>query len=133
MIGVNLQNVQNDPRNWVEPRFFHPERFLPADDPRYEKRFDADDKEAFKPFSVGNRNCMGGKLVSSVGPLYSRLRLTVDYRVFLAEARIILSRMMWNFDFELGDPDNWDWLDQKAYLVFEPKALMVKMKEKSGA
>lgn len=41
--------------------------------------------------------------------------------------------MMWNFDLELSDPNNWDWLDQKAYLVFEPKALVIKVKEKSSA
>ena len=29
------------------------------------------------------------------------------------------------------DPKDWDWMDQKAHLVFEPKALMVKLKEKA--
>ena len=61
IIGVNLQNIQNDPDNWVEPRVFHPERFLSQTDSRYEKRFVKDDKAAFQPFSVGGRNCMGGK------------------------------------------------------------------------
>ena len=61
IIGVNLQNIQNDPDHWVEPRVFHPERFLPQTDPRYDNRFDKDNKQAFKPFSVGGRNCMGGK------------------------------------------------------------------------
>ncbi len=61
IIGVNLQNIQNDPDNWVEPRVFHPERFLPETDSRYQKRFARDDKQAFQPFSVGGRNCMGGK------------------------------------------------------------------------
>ncbi|MCJ1436577.1 hypothetical protein MMC27_005957 [Xylographa pallens] len=118
IIGVNLQNIQNDPANWVEPRIFHPERFLPESDSRYQKRFDEDDKQAFQPFSVGGRNCMGGKQVS-------------DTMVFLAEARIILSKMVWNFDFEMVDTNDWNWMDQKAYLVFEPKALMVRLKEKA--
>ena len=61
IIGVNLQNIQNFKDNWVEPRVFHPERFLPADDPRYDQRFAGDDRQAFQPFSVGGRNCMGGK------------------------------------------------------------------------
>ena len=51
-------------------------------------------------------------------------------RLFLAEARLILSKVVWNFDLELIDPNDWDWMDQKAYLVFEPKALMVKLTEK---
>ena len=61
IIGVNLQNIQNFKDNWSEPRVFHPERFLPADDPRYNKRFASDDRQAFQPFSVGGRNCIGGK------------------------------------------------------------------------
>ena len=57
--------------------------------------------------------------------------LILNDRVFLAEARIILSKMVWNFDFEMVDPNDWNWMDQKAYLVFEPKALMVRLKEKA--
>ena len=59
--------------------------------------------------------------------------LIFDDRVFLAEARLILSKMVWNFDLEMVDPNDWNWMDQKAYLVFEPKALMVKLKEKTLA
>ena len=93
---------------------------------------------AFQPFSMGGRNCMGGKYVSdetlsSVSPFPLRFCifyiLILDDRVFLAEARLILSKMVWNFDLEMADPDDWNWLDHKAYLVFEPKALMVKLKE----
>lgn len=65
IVGINLQNIQNSPALWVEPRQFHPERFLPAKDPRYDARFDADVKEAFAPFSVGPRNCVGYKYVHS--------------------------------------------------------------------
>ena len=61
IVGVNLQNIQNDPNNWVEPHIFHPERFLPEGDSRYQKDFAKDDKQSFQPFSVGGRNCMGGK------------------------------------------------------------------------
>ncbi len=61
IIGVNLQNIQNSPENWFEPRVFHPERFLPESDLRFDSRFLKDDKAAFLPFSIGPRNCMGGK------------------------------------------------------------------------
>lgn len=56
-----------------------------------------------------------------------------DDRVFLAEARMILAKMIWNFELEMVDPNDCSWMDQKAYLVFEPKALMVKLKEKTVA
>ena len=58
-------------------------------------------------------------------------RLIIDARVFLAEARLILAKMVWNFDLELVNPNDSTWLNQKAYLVFEPKSLMVKLKEKT--
>ena len=76
---------------------------------------------------------MYGRQVSAKTSVTSRIcilhRLIFDHRVFLAEARLILLRMVWNFDFELASPENYDWMDQRAYLVFEPKALMVKLKE----
>jgi len=46
---------------------------------------------------------------------------------------LILSKLVWNFELEMADPNDWNWMDQKAYLVFEPKALMVKLKEKAFA
>ena len=63
---------------------------------------------------------------------FSRTNFIWD-RVFLAEARLILSKMVWNFDLEMVDTDDWNWMDQKAFLVFELKALMVKLKEKALA
>ena len=76
---------------------------------------------------------MGGKYVLHSIPTPKPLNkptLTFIDRVFLAEARAILAKMVFNFDMQLADPENWDWLDQKAYLVFEPKALGVLLKER---
>ncbi|KAK3378646.1 cytochrome P450 monooxygenase-like protein [Lasiosphaeria ovina] len=109
IIGINLQNIQTTPTLWADPHEFHPERFLPASDPRYSRRFDGDVKEAFMPFSAGPRNCLGSK-------------------VYLAQARTFLAKVVWNFDLAMPDPQH-DWLDQKAYLVFEPKPLFVELSE----
>ncbi|KAK0716600.1 benzoate 4-monooxygenase cytochrome P450 [Apiosordaria backusii] len=106
VVGINLQNIQTSPTLWVEPEVFHPERFLPKTDERYEERFEGDVKEAFMPFSTGVRNCIGSK-------------------VFLAQARVFLARLVWTFDLEMQGGQE-DWLDQKAFLVFEPKPLFVK-------
>lgn len=47
--------------------------------------------------------------------------------MFLAQARVFLAKVVWNFDLVmLGNQE--DWLDQKAYLVFEPKPLLVKLR-----
>lgn len=105
-IGVGLQTIQNHPDHWTEPDVFHPERWLPETHKYYDARFAKDNKEAFRPFSCGPRNCIGWKL-------------------FLAEARVTLARLLWNFELQLADLGDWDWPDQRAYLVFEPKPLNV--------
>ena len=149
VIGVNLQNIQNSPTNWVDPRGFHPERFLDEKDPRYDARFAADDKRAFQPFATGPRNCMGGKYVTPLS--LSRFLISICAfndivqpprvcsnffelsdrgRVFLGEARVIVAKMLWNFEMHLVENGTKDWLDQKAYLVFEPTPLVVSLKER---
>ncbi|KAL9004770.1 MAG: hypothetical protein Q9188_002427 [Gyalolechia gomerana] len=148
VIGVNLQTVHNSPRNWVEPDVFHPERFLPESDHRHNPRFLKDDKAAFQPFAIGPRNCMGGKYVTvplhDCSQVFDHPILIVarnpnahadvychSSRVFLAEAHLIISKMVYNFDMALADPNDVDWMDQKAYLFFEPKKLMVKLVERT--
>ena len=46
--------------------------------------------------------------------------------MFLAQARLFLAKVVWNFDLVMQG-DQADWLDQKAYLVFEPKPLLVNL------
>jgi len=44
------------------------------------------------------------------------------------EARLILARFLWRFDFELEDP-KMDWMkDQKVRLVWQKTPLMVRLK-----
>ncbi|CAE7205730.1 hypothetical protein CFE70_008713 [Pyrenophora teres f. teres 0-1] len=112
IMGIAMHTAQTSSRNWTEPLAFHPERFLAPCHELYDARFDHDDKEVFKPFSIGTRNCIGGK-------------------VFLAEARILLARTLWNFDLSLAPGTRDNWMDQKAYLVFEPKPLCVSLVEKA--
>lgn len=114
IVGIGVHNIQNSPDLWVDPANFHPERFLPATDPRYDPHFSDDVKEAFMPFSTGQRNCVGNK-------------------IFFAEARMILAKLLWNFDFQLAEPEEADWMtSQKSYLVFEPKALRVEVVERQA-
>ena len=56
----------------------------------------------------------------------------MDGRLFLVEARLILAKMLWNSEFEMVDPTDSTWLNQKTYLVFGAKPSMVKLKEKTG-
>ncbi|KAK0724599.1 putative cytochrome P450 monooxygenase [Lasiosphaeris hirsuta] len=85
--------------NWTDPFSYRPERFL--HDPRY-----AGDKlDSLQPFSLGPRNCVGRGLA-------------------IAEMRLILAKIIFNFDMEYVDTDK-DWLDQKIFLLWDKPALNV--------
>jgi cytochrome P450 len=54
------------------------------------------------------------------------------YRLAYAEIRLILARLLFNFDMELCDESK-DWLNQKTYLVWQKPALMVRLRNREGA
>ncbi|KAI3400197.1 hypothetical protein diail_4082 [Diaporthe ilicicola] len=82
------------------PEEYHPERWL--GDPR----FATDNRDVFQPFHIGPRNCIGKNLA-------------------YIEMRIILARVLWNFDLKLADESK-DWLSrQKIYLLWEKGPLNV--------
>ncbi|POS74303.1 cytochrome P450 [Diaporthe helianthi] len=83
-----------------KPEEYHPERWL--GDPE----FATDDRDVFQPFHVGPRNCIGKNLA-------------------YIEMRIILARVLWNFDLELAEESR-DWLSrQKIYTLWEKSPLYV--------
>ncbi|KAI1389246.1 putative cytochrome P450 monooxygenase [Hypoxylon trugodes] len=92
--------INHDPRFWTDPYEFKPERFL--GDPRYKNdRFDA-----MQPFSVGPRNCIGKNLA-------------------YAEMRLILAKIIYNFDMRLDD-GALNWLaSQKNYVLWDKPVLGV--------
>ncbi|KAJ5977320.1 hypothetical protein N7501_000662 [Penicillium viridicatum] len=61
-----------------------------------------------QPFSVGPRNCIGRNLA-------------------YVEMRLILARMVFNFDMELDQPEK-DWMDQKVFALWDKPELMIKLK-----
>ncbi|OTA87086.1 hypothetical protein M434DRAFT_399648 [Hypoxylon sp. CO27-5] len=92
--------VNHDTRFWADPYEFKPERFL--SDPRYKN----DKFDAMQPFSVGPRNCIGKNLA-------------------YAEMRLILAKIIYNFDMRLAD-DARDWLAmQKNYVLWDKPVLGV--------
>ncbi|CAK7201696.1 hypothetical protein SEUCBS139899_004405 [Sporothrix eucalyptigena] len=93
---------------WEDPYMFKPERFL--DGTKHEK----DRMEALQPFSVGPRNCIGRNLA-------------------FAEARLVMAQVLYNFDLSLAEPEDKDWLDQKAYVIWDTPAMRVFLKEAKTA
>ncbi|KAH9992013.1 cytochrome P450 [Xylariaceae sp. FL0662B] len=92
--------INHNPNYWTNPMAFAPERWL--GDPR----FAGDKLEAMQPFSVGPRNCIGRNLA-------------------YAEMRLIMARVIYNFDMTLADESR-DWLrTQKAYGIWDKPPLYI--------
>ena len=84
-----------NPENFREPNSFIPERWLPSNE-----RFSNDKKQSLQPFSVGPRACLGRNMAYH-------------------EIRIILAKVLWNFDLKLCE-DSADWVsEQKIYIMWD--------------
>jgi len=98
-VSVSQWATNRSPYNFAQPEFFIPERCLGNPE------FESDKRHALQPFSVGPRNCLGRNLA-------------------YAEMRLILARVIWNFDLKLAD-ESQDWSDQSVYTFWEKKPLDV--------
>ncbi|KAJ5964510.1 uncharacterized protein N7479_004386 [Penicillium vulpinum] len=94
--------ASHSPTNFTDAEQFIPERHM--NDPRFAN----DSKTAMQPFSFGPRNCIGRNLA-------------------YVEMRIILARMVLNFDMELDQPEK-DWMDQDCFVLWYKPKLMVQLK-----
>ncbi|KAH6647193.1 cytochrome P450 [Truncatella angustata] len=92
--------INHDPNHWTKPMEFHPERFL--NDPI----FKGDKLDAMQPFSMGPRNCIGRNLA-------------------YAEMRLILAKIIYNFDMRIADESR-GWLEtQKMYGLWDKPPLEI--------
>lgn len=48
----------------------------------------------------------------------------------IAEMRIILAKMIWHFDMELGDTEE-NWAEQRYFVLVENKPLLVRLKPRA--
>jgi cytochrome P450 len=102
IVGVNQWSANHASSHFRDPYEFIPERWL--GDPKYKD----DKREVVHPFSVGPRNCIG---------------LNLAY----AEMKVILARILWNFDIELCKESR-DWMDRlKVYTLWRKEPMMVKL------
>ncbi|KAF2445145.1 cytochrome P450 [Karstenula rhodostoma CBS 690.94] len=104
--------VNRDPDLWHDATSFNPERWLPGAMDEGSP-FINDRRDALHPFGEGPRKCIGMHLA-------------------WAEIRLILTRMLWSFDFELVKKTV-EWEQQKVYVLIERGPLFVKLKERSDA
>ncbi|EWG53831.1 hypothetical protein FVEG_12172 [Fusarium verticillioides 7600] len=99
VVSVDPWTTKHDGRYWKEPYSFIPERWI-------HESF-SDVKQASQPFSLGPRSCLGINLA-------------------YLEMRIILAKMVYNFDWELVNNDVDLFRDAKLFLLWKKPALMVR-------
>jgi len=102
-VSVHHYATYRWPANFAEPDQFLPERHLTAG------AGDGDRREALQPFGFGPRNCIGQNMA-------------------MHEMRLIMACLLLKFDLELCDPDA-DWLDQRAFVLWEKLPLMCHVRE----
>ncbi|RDW77740.1 cytochrome P450-10 [Coleophoma cylindrospora] len=110
-VSVGSWAASHNSENFVDPDSFIPERWLESNDPN--SRYAHDKKKAAQPFSLGPRGCIGKHL---------------SY----LEMRIILGRLLWNFDLVSVDgAPNWNPANEmgraRAFMTWEKPDLNVKV------
>ncbi|CAK7223994.1 hypothetical protein SEUCBS140593_005423 [Sporothrix eucalyptigena] len=102
VVSVHHWATYHNKKNFHRAEDFVPERFL--GDPE----FDSDSTKSFQPFLVGPRACIGKNLA-------------------LFEIRIILAKLLFNFDLTLQNESK-SWITgQKNFLAFEKPPLRIKL------
>lgn len=106
-VSVAAYTLQFSPENFTYPETFLPERWLPP--PARPAEVINHRPAAIQPFGLGPRRCIGRE-------------------IGWAEMRLIIARMLWNFDISMADPANpLDWNSLKTYLTVEKKPVMVRL------
>ncbi|KAI4867191.1 benzoate 4-monooxygenase cytochrome P450 [Hypoxylon rubiginosum] len=107
-IGIHNHVVGRSEEYFRNAKKFVPERWLG------DERYVSDARELFQPFSSGPLNCIG---------------LTMGRM----ETRVILAKLIYNFDVELM-PESDNWLtNQKNYIAWHKPPLIVKLSPVRGA
>ena len=103
-LGIPSYAACRSPLNFRDPDAFIPERWL-GDDARYA----SDRREASQPFNIGPRGCIGRNLA-------------------YAEIRIVLARLLLDFDMELVKGSE-GWLEGlKNFTLWQKEPLMVRLR-----
>lgn len=101
IVDVWQWTLFHNPEHWASAESFIPERWTG------DSRFDSDAKAAFQPFSFGARNCVGKNLA-------------------YAEMRLILAKMIWNYDIVLVDQNDRNWTkNQRLHVLWDKPSLNV--------
>ncbi|KAK7735123.1 hypothetical protein SLS63_004109 [Diaporthe eres] len=116
-VGVHQSSAGLSASNFAQPESFAPERWLPSSSQDPSCPFYADKRDAIQPFSYGPRNCVGKHLAYN-------------------EMRLIMARLLWEFDMRL-DPSSREWTlpysQHKSWVVWNKPPLVVHIKKRQFA
>ncbi|CAI0643456.1 unnamed protein product [Colletotrichum noveboracense] len=102
-VAIHQWAIHHNEAYFKDPFSFRPERFLG------DAEFASDNRDAFQPFHIGARNCLGRNLA-------------------YVEMRLILARLIWSFDLELAEESR-DWVgQQKVFILWDKGPLKVHLK-----
>lgn len=105
-VTVASYTLQFSPEHFTNPETFLPDRWLPP--PARPAEIINHRPGAIQPFGLGPRRCIGRELG-------------------WVEMRLIITRMLWNFDISIADPANaLDWNSLKTYILVEKEPVMVR-------
>jgi len=109
IVSTSNWTTSHSEKYFHNAREFRPERWLPEEHPLYDEAYQNDDKDASKPFLIGPRACLGINLA-------------------YMELRIILARMVFEFDWELVSQEvDWE-RDNKLKMLWQKPDLRVRFR-----
>ncbi|KAL9118644.1 MAG: hypothetical protein Q9187_004808 [Circinaria calcarea] len=109
-VTVNSTALSRSDANFHRSNDFLPDRFLPHGLRPVE--FKNDHRNNQKPFGLGARSCLGKS-------------------VALAELRVVLARLVWNFDLSIALGRQINWMDLKTYIVVQKEQIEIMIKARS--
>lgn len=112
-ISLHAWSASRSSAHFHDSLHFTPERWLQSAIEDTKSLYHNDKRDAVQVFSVGPRSCLGKNLA-------------------WAELRLILARMIWNFDIETAKDSNGklktlDWTKQKTWVLIQKEPLEVKL------
>ncbi|MCJ1405417.1 hypothetical protein MMC11_008645 [Xylographa trunciseda] len=102
IVYLNAYAAYNTSANFAQPEIFDPSRWLTG----------APAPKAYEPFAVGARSCIGKKIA-------------------LVEMRMIVARLVWNFDLVVpggGNDLGYRWGDQHVWTLWVKRGLVVELR-----
>ncbi|KAI0513256.1 cytochrome P450 [Xylaria bambusicola] len=107
-VSIQAYTLNRDPKCFYAATSFLPERWLPEETSNPTSLFYKDQRDAFQPFSVGPRSCLGQHLAR-------------------AELRLVLAKLIYKFDFTAVKDKVVKWEQLRTFLLVEKKPIMVNM------